>query len=147
MLLTNPPKEALRDSIIPENLLKHSKALESIAYSTPGRNRVTGSLGHNLTVEYLTSQLAALGDYYDIEVQPWQGEVQQSGEISFTVNAVEYEVQVVEFSPNGSVTNAPLIPVPNLGCDAVSLHGLIDSLRTSDQSRLTVVQRPTILRT
>ncbi|KAI9167278.1 putative leucine aminopeptidase 2 [Paramyrothecium foliicola] len=107
----------LREAITSENLLKHSKALESIAYSTPGRNRVTGSSGHNLTVKYLEEQLGALGDYYDVEVQPWQGFVQQSGLVSFIVNSKEYEAQVVEFSPNGTV-NGPLIPVPNLGCDA-----------------------------
>jgi carboxypeptidase Q len=115
-------QQELQDSITIEALYTHAEALQALAYSTPGRNRVAGSEGHNLTVEYITSQLAALGDYYTVEVQPWEGFTQQFGEAFFSVNGVEYETQVVEFSPNATVPEAPVAIVPNLGCDAVRSH-------------------------
>ncbi|KAH7304592.1 hypothetical protein B0I35DRAFT_484420 [Stachybotrys elegans] len=77
--------QELQDAITVEALYAHAEALQSIAYSTPGRNRVAGSEGHNLT-----------------------GYTQQFGEISFSVNGVEYEVQGVEFSPNVTIAEAPL---------------------------------------
>jgi carboxypeptidase Q len=71
-------------------------------------------------VEYISEQLNALGGYYDVQLQPWEGLSQQYGEISFTVNGAVYDAKVVEFSSNVTATDVPLVVVPNLGCDAVS---------------------------
>lgn len=71
-------------------------------------------------MEYISEQLNALGGYYDVQLQPWEGLSQQYGEISFTVNGAVYDAKVVEFSSNVTATDVPLVVVPNLGCDAVS---------------------------
>jgi carboxypeptidase Q len=110
--------QVLRDSITVENLYKHAEALEAIAYATSGRNRVAGSVGHNNTVEYIVSQLEALGDYYAVEVQPWSGLTQTSGDIVFSVNGKTYEAAEIEFSTNATIVETPLVVVPNLGCEA-----------------------------
>ncbi|KFA53805.1 hypothetical protein S40293_01704 [Stachybotrys chartarum IBT 40293] len=108
--------EELQASITLDNLYEHAEALQAIAYASPGRNRVAGSIGHNDTIDYIVEQLEALGDYYSIEVQPWNGQIQQSGEMSLFIDGVEYESQVVEFSSNASVADAPLVAVADLGC-------------------------------
>ncbi|VUC24691.1 unnamed protein product [Clonostachys rosea] len=117
--------KALQDAIKVENLYKHAENLQAIAYSTPGRNRVAGSTGHDLTVEYITEQLNALDGYYDVELQPWEGYTQTYEEISFTVNGVVYEAQVVEYSSNLTATDVPLVVVPNLGCDATDFPSTV----------------------
>ncbi|CAH0039491.1 unnamed protein product [Clonostachys solani] len=117
--------KALQDAITVENLFKHAEKLEALAYSTPGRNRVAGSTGHDLTVEYISEQLNALGGYYDVQLQPWEGYSQQYGEISFTVNGVVYEAQVVEYSSNLTATDVPLAVVPNFGCDVTDFPSTV----------------------
>ncbi|CAG9940621.1 unnamed protein product [Clonostachys rosea f. rosea IK726] len=117
--------KALQDAITVENLYKHAEKLQAIAYSTPGRNRVAGSTGHDLTVEYISEQLNALGGYYDVQLQPWEGLSQQYGEISFTVNGAVYDAKVVEFSSNVTATDVPLVVVPNLGCDAADFPSTV----------------------
>ena len=57
----------LRRVLLRSNLLGKSKTLEGFAYATPERNRVFGGPGHNATVNYLYDQIAALGNYYDVE--------------------------------------------------------------------------------
>jgi carboxypeptidase Q len=111
----------LQDSIKIDNLLKHAQALESIAYSTPGRNRAASTLGHNKTIEYIKTQLEALDGYYSVEVQPWSGLTPLSKKSTFSVNGVEYESLAIEYSTNASLTNVPLVPVANFGCNAVSI--------------------------
>jgi hypothetical protein len=80
----------------------------------------------------LSDELAALGDYYDVEIQPWTGQVQSSGEALFVVNGKEYESQVIEFSPSGDITGVPLVPVANLGCEAVRRLTILDMNLHSD---------------
>jgi hypothetical protein len=50
--------------------MNHAENIQNIAYGSPERNRVVGSIGHNLTIKYIVEQLQGL-DYYDIELQPF----------------------------------------------------------------------------
>ncbi|KAH7305047.1 hypothetical protein B0I35DRAFT_484226 [Stachybotrys elegans] len=139
--------QELQDAVTIEALYAHAEALQSRAYSTPGRNRVTGSEGHNLTIEYITSQLAALGDYYSVEVQPWTGATQQFGEIAFSVNGVEYEAADVEFSPNATISEAPLSIVPNVGCEAADFTAEVaDTVALIHRGSCTFAQKATLAR-
>ena len=86
------------------------------AYSHPGKNRYIGTPGHNLTVNYLYDTLVATG-YYDVSIQPFY--VDSIDSESASVNGAEIEAAAMESTPGGIVT-APLVPVANTGCDAVS---------------------------
>ncbi|KAK3075991.1 hypothetical protein LTR53_000168 [Teratosphaeriaceae sp. CCFEE 6253] len=107
---------ALQSSITAENLLAKAQDLEDIAYATPGRNRVMGSAGHNGTVAYLVESLSALGDYYNVTVQPFIA-LYAEGEGTLAVDGVDQGAIYFEYSPGGNVT-APLVAVSNLGCNA-----------------------------
>jgi hypothetical protein len=43
-----------------------AEILQEIAYTTPGKNRATGSQCHEDTVDYIKGQLEAFPDYYDV---------------------------------------------------------------------------------
>jgi len=122
--LLTAPQDFLVDHIETPGLLRHTQALEDIAYATPGRNRVVGSKGHNKTIEYIlaTLQDPRLNGYYDVFVQDFQVSVQESGNASLTTTtesgAIKWTPIVAEFSPNGTFT-LPLVLVDNLGCNAV----------------------------
>lgn len=81
---------------------------------------MVSSEGHNNTIKYIVDQLEALGGYYDVVLEPFNTTLQLSGNGSLTVNGVLYETTVLDFSPSVSVPNATIVPVANLGCDAVS---------------------------
>jgi hypothetical protein len=80
-----------------------------------------GTKGHNDTVTYLYNQLTspALGGYYNVTLQPWQGIIQLSGLGSFSANGANKSVTVAQFSPSTTVT-AQVVIVSDLGCNAVS---------------------------
>ncbi len=105
--------------LLRSNLLAKSKTLEGFAYATPERNRVFGSPGHNATVNYLYDQIAALGDYYDVELQPFV-ELYTDGTATLKVNGVDQEAGLFTYSPSGKFTQ-PLVSVSNFGCEAVRL--------------------------
>lgn len=104
---------ALQDLIKLEDLLAGSQKLQDIADANNG-TRVFGSLGHNLTVDYLYDTLSSL-DYYDVFKQPFV-EIFYTGTASLVVDGVDYEPGVMTYSPSGTAS-APLALVSNLGCD------------------------------
>lgn len=100
-------------------LLERAQKLEDFAYASEQRNRLIGTPGHNDTINYIYDTLNALDGYYDVELQPFDTLVQESGDFAFSVGDQAYETAEMEFSPSGDVT-APLVVVNNLGCEAVS---------------------------
>ncbi|KAL8845656.1 MAG: hypothetical protein Q9221_009182 [Calogaya cf. arnoldii] len=106
----------LRRVLLRSNLLAKSRILEGFAYATPERNRVFGSPGHNATVNYLYDQIAAVGDYYDVKLQPFV-ELYTAGNASLKVAGVDQEAALFTYSPSGKFTQ-PLISVANFGCEA-----------------------------
>lgn len=64
----------LQTSVTKEALLQHANNIQDIAYSSPGRNRYTGSIGYIKTAEYIVQQLNStigLKNFYNVTVQPW----------------------------------------------------------------------------
>lgn len=80
-----------------------------------------GGQAHNDTVTYIYETLTALGDYYDVTLQPWSSVVQVSGEASLAIDGTNItEATLMEYSASGDVS-APLVPVSNFGCDQVCI--------------------------
>ena len=92
--------------------------LQDFAYATPERNRLAGGPAHNATVNYLYDTLAALGDYYDVQFEPFVF-LYSAGNASFAANGVDQSASLMTYSPGGDVTEE-LVPVANFGCEAVS---------------------------
>jgi hypothetical protein len=110
--------------------LKGAEKLQEFAYSTPEKNRLMGSKGHNDTVKYLKKTLESLDGYYKVELQPFSSPVQINGTFALTVDGTTTESGAMEYSPSGNVS-APLVVVSNLGCEAVSIkHHVVLSCRT-----------------
>ena len=97
----------------------HAQALEDIAYSTPDRNRVMGSPGHQGTLDYLLEKLGQLSDYFDVSVQEfpvvfWEG----TGKLSVGDKTLG-EINPFRYSPSESVSGK-LVHVDSNGCNSVS---------------------------
>ena len=103
-----------------DELAEHSQKLQDIAYATEGRNRVFGSPGHENTVEYLKGHLEELGDYYDIQLQPFSA-LYATGNASLFVNDEDQQAFLFSFSPSGSV-EAPFVVVNDVGCNSVCFY-------------------------
>ncbi len=113
-----PPVKALalQKAISKKALSTKAHELEDIAYSTPDRNRVMSSEGHNLTVDWITGYLDQLRDYYTYEVQPFIALYSESNG-SLEVAGEVIESVVFEYSPSAEVEEE-IIAVDNLGCEA-----------------------------
>ncbi|KAI1336891.1 Zn-dependent exopeptidase [Xylariaceae sp. FL0016] len=111
-------QEALVESIVLEDLMECAQSLEDIAYATPNRNRVHGSEGHLNSVAYFVRELEALGDYYAVEKQAFTTEVTMASSSALSVNGEAVEAGPFSFSNNGTWSDAPLVPVADLGCGA-----------------------------
>ncbi|KAG0634066.1 hypothetical protein HOY80DRAFT_1140957 [Tuber brumale] len=109
--------DKLRRVLNKKALYEHAKKYQSFADSTPNRNRVAGSSGHNLTVDYLYDTLVATG-YYNVEKQPFTY-VFSEGNTSFSALSTTYASEYMTYSPStgGSTLTAQLVKVANLGCD------------------------------
>lgn len=121
----------LRRVLYRKALYEHAKKFQSFADSTPKRNRVAGSIGHNLTVDYLYDTLVATG-YYNVEKQPFTY-VFSEGNTSFSANSTKYASEYMTYSPStgGSTLTAQLVKVANLGCDQVCQRVSCDNSRTN----------------
>jgi len=107
----------LRATIYQANLLAKSQTLEGFAYATKERNRVFGGPGHNATVNYLCDQIAALGDYYTVDFQPFV-EIYSAGSASVAANGGDQAASLLTYSPSGEFSEA-LVALANFGCEAV----------------------------
>jgi hypothetical protein len=107
-------QKALIDTLKIDNLFAKAEILQEIAYSTPGKNRVIGSLGHEKTVAYIKSQLDT--NYYDVSLQGVELSVGINA--TLTANNKTIEAYASTLAPAGKATG-PLVAIPNLGCEEV----------------------------
>lgn len=108
------------ERLIDDTDLRHkSKILEDFAYSTVDRNRVFGGPGHNLTLNWIYDSIKALGDYYDVEFQPFEG-LYTDENASIKVDGINLAASAFQHTPSGKLFGK-LVPVANLGCNAVGL--------------------------
>jgi Zn-dependent M28 family amino/carboxypeptidase len=119
------PQKSLRDALHIDKLYTKAEILQEIAYSTPGKNRVIGSQGHEDTVEYIKGQLEAFPDYYDVYTQDVPLNIGYNA--TLRANNKTIEAYAVTLAPGGNVTG-PLIAIPNLGCNE---EDFIESLEGS----------------
>lgn len=91
--------------------------MEGFAYATEKRNRVFGSPGHNSTVNYLYDQIAALSDYYTVELQPFV-ELYSAGSATVVANGEDQGAALLTYSPSG-VFSENVVAIANFGCEAV----------------------------
>lgn len=116
----------LQAAITQEALLSRAQTLQDLAYASPERNRVFGSEGHNATTDYLYDTVAALGDYYTVEFQPFV-KTFSGGNVTLTTLADGLAVpgvSLLTYSPSGRVAR-PLVAVSNLGCDATDFPAAV----------------------
>jgi carboxypeptidase Q len=116
---TQGPKvdsKKLQDSIKTAALEKKARELENAAFSTPQRNRVFSSAGHENTLAFIESYLETVKDSYTYERQEFQALYSQAGG-SFSSAGTEYDITVYQYSPSGEAT-ANIVAVDNLGCTA-----------------------------
>lgn len=99
-------------------LLAKANKLQEIAYSSPGRNRLIGTAGHEGTVAWITSILDQYPDYYTYYLQPLSLSVGAGANL--TIGGVVTEAFAVDLAPSGSVS-APVVSVANLACDLVRI--------------------------
>jgi hypothetical protein len=105
--------------------LAGAQQLEDFAYASEERNRFIGTPGHNDTVYWLKDTLESLDGYYNVSLQNFFTVAQLNGTINaFTVDGEtppETSYLLFDYSASGNVT-APLVPVSNVGCNAVRLE-------------------------
>ncbi|KAF2640783.1 peptidase [Massarina eburnea CBS 473.64] len=105
----------LQNAIKSKALLGGAKVLEKIAFSTPGRNRQMGTLGHNLTTDFLVKELKKLGGYYKVETQTFWAPTFLNGTGTLLIDGVKTDSGMFDYTTTGNVT-APIVVVNNLGC-------------------------------
>ncbi|KAI1467258.1 uncharacterized protein F4812DRAFT_56740 [Daldinia caldariorum] len=96
-------------------LYGHLEKLQHIADANGG-NRITGSAGHNQTIQYIQDYLTAL-DYY-VEVQPFHDIMQADGKATLWANGEAFDAEPIGWSPECTFTNRPLVIVDSIGCEA-----------------------------
>lgn len=106
----------IETTITTEALSAKALELQEAAYSTPNRNRVMGSEGHNNTIAWITGYLDSMSDYYSYEVQPFIA-LYSHGNATLFVNDEDQGAEIFEYSPGGEV-EAEIVAVDNLGCEA-----------------------------
>ncbi|KAF1961380.1 hypothetical protein CC80DRAFT_543726 [Byssothecium circinans] len=107
----------LQGAIKSSALLKGAKSLEEFAFSTPSRNRQMGTLGHNLTTDFLVKELKKLDGYYKVETQTFWAPVFLNGTGSLLIGGEEADFGLFDYTESGNVS-APIVVVNNLGCAA-----------------------------
>lgn len=117
---TDPLQKQLQDAIHSDPLLEGAKTLENFAYSTPGRNRQMGTLGHNLTTDYLVKELQKMDGYYNVEVQRFWDPVMLNGTGTLKLDGTLTAANIFDYSASGNVS-APLLLMNTTGCTAVSV--------------------------
>jgi len=113
--------KSLIDTLKIDNLFAKAEILQEIAYSTPGKNRVIGSLGHEKTVAYIKSQLDT--NYYDVSLQGVELSVGINA--TLTANNKTIEAYASTLAPAGNATG-PLVAIPNLGCEEADFTESLD---------------------
>ncbi|KAI1365606.1 peptidase family M28 [Xylaria arbuscula] len=118
--------EALQARIKIDSLQKRAEALYEIAKSSEEEfghpTRVIGSEGHRRTLEYVTSEIGKLGDYYKFSTQAFpavMGQVFQSRLVlGHIVPESAYPMSLTPPTHHKEPVYADLALVDNVGCDA-----------------------------
>ncbi|PPJ59511.1 hypothetical protein CBER1_09997 [Cercospora berteroae] len=114
----NVNSKKLQAAIKESALKKKAKELEKAAYSTPERNRVFGSAGHENTLKFIESYLEKEDDYFTYRRQEFV-ELYSQGSGTFSAGGTSYPLNVFTYSTStDGVVDAPIVAVANLGCDA-----------------------------
>ncbi|KAI0114898.1 hypothetical protein F4814DRAFT_459743 [Daldinia grandis] len=92
---------------------EHLQALQNITDTYHG-NRVTGSAGHNKTIQYIQDHMKSQGYY--VEVQPFHDSIQVNGKATLWANGEAFDVEPMGWSPECAFTERPLISVDGIGC-------------------------------
>ncbi|KAA8909680.1 hypothetical protein FN846DRAFT_1027508 [Sphaerosporella brunnea] len=97
-------------------LREHGQKFMDFAFQSPGtqKNRVFGSIGHNLTVEYIKQKLDETG-YYDTEYQSFQALFSQGNAYFVWGGDGFFETGWFTYGPAGSVAG-DIVPVNEVGC-------------------------------
>ncbi|KAI9047093.1 hypothetical protein LZ554_009166 [Drepanopeziza brunnea f. sp. 'monogermtubi'] len=103
----------LRRVLLRSELLKKGQLLQDFAYAWEGRNRYSGTPGHQSTIDYIQESLNATG-YYDTYTQEF---IVPSTSGALSVAGAPIQAAPMSFSPAGNIT-AQVVAVANLGCDA-----------------------------
>ncbi|KAI2785380.1 Zn-dependent exopeptidase [Daldinia loculata] len=96
-------------------LHEHLQALQKIADAHHG-NRITGSAGHNQTIQYIQDHMKSQGYY--VEVQPFHDLIQINSKATLWANGEAFDVEPMGWSPECAFTERPLIAVDGVGCKA-----------------------------
>ncbi|KAF2720349.1 Zn-dependent exopeptidase [Polychaeton citri CBS 116435] len=116
--------EELQASISESALSDLAHELEDIAFSTDESNRVMGSLGHNRTIDWITSQFDELKGYFTYEVQPFAA-LYSHAEGNLTVNDVDQNGVPFEYTAGGDVAGE-IVMVEDFGCEASNYPANVD---------------------
>lgn len=116
--------QKLQESITAKALKEKAEILYRIAESSIQEyghpTRVTGSEGHNKTVDYIIEQLQLMSDYYTVDKQQFRVPFNRVNALSLSIDGVRPEL-LLAFSlspstPDGKLVKAPLVLIGNNGC-------------------------------
>ena len=108
----------LRRVLLRSEILKKADQLQALAYSTPQRNRAVFTPGHKATTDWIFAQFEAMSDYYTVKYHEFITSTTVTGVTSSVGYFVAYGAT---FSPVGKIS-APVVVVPNVGCDEVCFY-------------------------
>jgi hypothetical protein len=106
----------LRRVLLRSALKAHGQKFMGFAAASNG-TRAFGTVGHNLTVDYIKTKLDKTG-YYNVELQHFVT-LYSEGTSNFSALGTNYSTAWFTYGPAGNVT-APVVPVDDLGCEPVS---------------------------
>jgi hypothetical protein len=106
----------LRRVLLRSALKAHGQKFMGFAAASNG-TRAFGTVGHNLTVDYIKTKLDKTG-YYNVELQHFVT-LYSEGTSNFSALGTNYSTAWFTYGPAGDVT-APVVPVDDLGCEPVS---------------------------
>jgi len=105
---------ALQLLIWERGVMSHMEKISELTLANGG-NRAFGSVGHNVTVDYIAQKLQRTG-YYNVERQTFAYPFSE-GEATLSVNGADIETSWPTYGPAGDVEK-PMYRVANFGCDA-----------------------------
>ncbi|KAI8963936.1 hypothetical protein F5Y11DRAFT_364686 [Daldinia sp. FL1419] len=96
-------------------IYEHLQALQQIA-NMNHNSRITGSAGHNQTIQYIHDYLKSQGYY--VELQPFHEVVQVYGKATLWANGEAFDIEPMGWSPECNFDDLPLVAVKGMGCKA-----------------------------
>ncbi|KAI1817908.1 aminopeptidase [Poronia punctata] len=126
--------ELLQASISIDSLFERAEALYDLAKSSEDEwnhpTRVIGSKGHQKTLEYITSEIERLGDYYKYSTQPFPAVMGQVFEsrlvLGHTVPGSATAMSLTPPTAKKQPVYGDLVLVDNVGCEASDYPAELD---------------------